>query len=40
VLHRLPRVLVSGLMIPFIVMRGGDAVGVGSELVEFRRSLV
>jgi hypothetical protein len=33
-------VLVSGLVIPFIVVRGSDAVGVCGKLVKFRRSLV
>jgi hypothetical protein len=33
-------VFVAGLVIPFIVVRGGDAMRVRGKLVKFRRSLV
>ena len=39
-LQRLLGMLVPGQMIAFVVVRCGNTMGVGGELVELRRSLV
>ena len=39
-LHRLLGMLVPSQMIAFVVVRCGNTMGVGRELVELRRSLM